>query len=131
VPLLDGGRHKAVVAKADADLEAAAASYGNQVLVAIKEVEDQLSALRVLAEREAVLSRAAAAAQRTSRLVASNYRDGLVSQLEVIDAEGKELRDRRQEMQVQAARFQTMVGLVKAQGGGWDAASKPLVMGAR
>lgn len=128
VPLLDGGRHRAVVAKADADLEVAAASYGSQVLVAIKEVEDQLSALRLLAEREAVVSRGAAAAQRTSQLVASNQKDGLASQLEVIDAEAKALTDRRQELQVRAARLVATVGLVRALGGGWD---RPVLMGAR
>jgi multidrug efflux system outer membrane protein len=120
LPIFDGGRYLANVAKADADLDAAAANYGQQILIAIKEVEDQLSALRLLAEQEAVLKRATDAARRTKVLVASNYKDGLASQLEVLDAERNELRDRRQALLVHAARFQATVGLVKALGGGWD-----------
>ena len=77
MPIFDGGRYLAGVAKADAELDAAAANYGQQILIAIKDVEDQLSALRVLAEEDAVLQRATDAALRTKTLVASNYKDGL------------------------------------------------------
>jgi multidrug efflux system outer membrane protein len=122
LPIFDGGRYLANVAKADAGLDAAAATYGQQILVAIKEVEDQLSNLRLLAEQDAVLRRATDAAARTRTLVASNYKDGLASQLEVLDAERNELRDRRQALLVHAARFRATVGLVKALGGGWDIA---------
>jgi multidrug efflux system outer membrane protein len=122
LPLFDGGRYLATVARADANLDAAAATYGQQILVAIKEVEDQLANLRLLAEQEAVLKRATNAAQRTRVLLASNYKDGLASQLELLDAERNELRDRRQALLVHAARYQATIGLVKALGGGWDVA---------
>jgi outer membrane protein, multidrug efflux system len=120
LPLFDGGRYLAGVAKANADLDAAAATYGQQILIAFKDVEDQLSALRLLARQEADLKRATDAARRTTALVASNYADGLASQLELLDAERVELRDRRQALLVHAARFQATVGLIKALGGGWD-----------
>jgi outer membrane protein, multidrug efflux system len=120
MPIFDGGRYRATVAKANADLDAAAATYGQQILIAIKDVEDQLSGLRLLAEQDAVLKRAADAAIRTKALVASNYKDGLASQLELLDAERNELRDRRQALLVHAARFQATIGLVKALGGGWN-----------
>jgi multidrug efflux system outer membrane protein len=130
LPIFDGGRYRATVARADANLDAAAAIYGQQILVAIKEVEDQLSALRLLAEQEAVLKSAVDAAARTEALVASNHRMGLASQLEVLDAERNALRDRRQALLVNAARFQATVGLVKALGGGWEV-SAPAVRDAR
>lgn len=120
MPIFDGGRYLAGVAKADAELDAAAASYGQQILIAIKDVEDQLSALRLLAGEDAVLQRATDAALRTKKLVASNYKDGLASQLELLDAQRNELRDQRQALLVHAARFQATVGLVKALGGGWN-----------
>jgi multidrug efflux system outer membrane protein len=124
LPIFDGGRYLASVEKADASLDAAAASYGQQILVAIKEVEDQLSALRLLAEQDAVLQRATDAARRAKSLVASNYKAGLASQLELFDADRNELRDRRQALVVHAARFQATVGLVKALGGGWEVAEQ-------
>jgi outer membrane protein, multidrug efflux system len=127
LPIFDGGRYLATVAKANADLDAAAANYGQQILIAIKDVEDQLSDLRLLAEQEQVLTRAAEAAASTKALVASNYKDGLASQLELLDAERNELRDSRQELLVRAARFQTTVGLVKALGGGWNVSAPATV----
>jgi multidrug efflux system outer membrane protein len=125
LPIFDGGRYLAGVAKANADLDAAAATYGQQILIAFKDVEDQLSALRLLARQEVDLKRATGAAQRTTALVASNYEDGLASQLELLDAERVELRDRRQALLVHAARFQATVGLIKALGGGWDVSAPP------
>jgi multidrug efflux system outer membrane protein len=123
LPIFDGGRYLAGVAKANADLDAAAATYGQQILNALRDVEDQLSALRLLARKEAVLKGATKAALRTTELVASNYEDGLASQLELLDAERNELRIRRQALLVHAARFQATVGLIKALGGGWDVAA--------
>jgi len=123
MPIFDGGRYLAGVAKANADLDAAAADYGQQILNAFKDVEDQLSALRLLARQEVVLKRATEAAIRTTTLVTSNYGDGLASQFELLDAQRNELRIRREALVVQAARFQATVGLIKALGGGWDASA--------
>jgi multidrug efflux system outer membrane protein len=121
MPIFDGGRYLAGVARANAAVDAAAAAYGQQILNALKDVEDQLSALRLLARQEAVLKRATEAAVRTTTLVASNYENGLASQLELLDAQRNELRIRRQALVVHTSRFQATVGLIKALGGGWDA----------
>jgi len=47
------------------------------------------------------------------------YRNGLVSQLELLDAQRSELRNRRQAVEVRSAQYQATVGLVRALGGGW------------
>ncbi len=118
MPILDFERGARVDA-ANAALDAAAATYAQTVLTAIRDVEDQLSALSILAQQEAVLDAANAAARRTSALVASNHRNGLASQLELLDAQRTELRDRREALRVRAARYQATVGLIRALGGGW------------
>jgi outer membrane protein, multidrug efflux system len=123
MPIFDGGRYLAGVAKANADLDAAAAAYGQQILNALKDVEDQLSALRLLARQEVVLKHATDGAIRTTTLVTSNYADGLASQFELLDAQRNELRIQRQALVVHVARFQATVGLIKALGGGWDASA--------
>lgn len=120
LPLLDGN-YGARVDKANADLDAATATYAQQILVAIKDVEDQLSGLRLLAGQDQALRNATESARRTTALVASNYRSGLASQLELLDAQRNELRDRREGLRVRAARFQATVGLIRALGGGWEA----------
>jgi len=120
IPLFDGGQYLARVEGANATLDAAAAEYAQKTLEAIKDVEDQLAGLRILTAQAAVLTNATEAARRTSALVESNYRNGVASQLELLDAQRTELRIERRALQVRAAQFQTSVGLIRALGGGWD-----------
>ena len=96
VPILDGGRRKAGTDSANAELEGAVATYREQVLVAFREVEDQLSALRLLSEQSEAQARAVASARRTTSLSDARYRAGYVSQLELLDAQRSELRNRRE-----------------------------------
>jgi multidrug efflux system outer membrane protein len=120
LPLLDGGRREAGVQNARAELDATLANYREQVLTAFKDVEDQLSALRRLSEQADAQSRAVASAGRATVLSNIRYRNGLVSQLELLDAQRSELRNRREALHVRAAQYQATVGLVRALGGGWD-----------
>jgi outer membrane protein, multidrug efflux system len=119
LPLIDGGRRKAGVQAASADFDGAMASYREQVLVAFKDVEDQLSALRLLTEQAEAQARAVASSSRTTALSDARYRGGYVSQLDLLDAQRSELRNRRQALQVRSARYQSTVALVRALGGGW------------
>ena len=119
LPLLDGGRREAGVQNATAEMDIALASYREQVLVAFKDVEDQLSALRLLADQQGAQQRAVDAASRATALSDARYRNGYVSQLELLDAQRSELRNRRQALQVRAAQYQATVGLIRALGGGW------------
>ena len=121
LPVFDGGRRTATVQGAGARLDEAVAVYRDQVLVAFRDVEDQLANLRLLAEQSDAQSRAVAAATRTTSLSDVRYRNGLVSQLDLLDARRSELRNRRQALQVRAAQYQATVGLVRALGGGWEA----------
>lgn len=120
LPLFDGGRRDAARAGAQAQLEQAAAEHRQQVLVAFKDVEDQLSALALLAEQQRAQGEAVAAAERARMLSATRYRNGLVSQLELLDAQRNELGQRRAALRVQAAQKHSAVGLIRALGGGWQ-----------
>jgi multidrug efflux system outer membrane protein len=121
LPIIDGGRREAGVQIANADMDGALARYREQVLGAFRDVEDQLAALHTLAEQADAQSRAVASAARTTALSDARYRGGFVSQLELLDAQRSELRNRRQALQVRSAQYQATVGLVRALGGGWDA----------
>lgn len=123
LPLLDGGRREAGVANARAEMDAALARYREQVLVAFKDVEDGLASLRLLSEQAKVQAQAIDSASRATALSASRYRNGLVSQLELLDAQRSELFNRRQAVQVRSAQYQSTVGLVRALGGGWESES--------
>ncbi len=120
LPIFDGGRREAGVQGANADLSIALANYREQVLVAFRDVEDQLSALRLLADQSEAQSRSVASSSRATLLSDSRYRNGFVSQLELLDAQRSELRNRRQALQVKTAQYLATVGLIRALGGGWS-----------
>ena len=73
-----------------------------------------------LAGQAEAQGRAVTAARRATQLSDTRYRNGLVSQLELLDARRSELRNRRQALQVKSAQYQAAVGLIRALGGGWD-----------
>jgi multidrug efflux system outer membrane protein len=100
-------------------MDADVARYREQILVAFREVEDQLAALRLLSEQADAQDRAVQSAARTTALSDSRYRNGLVSQLELLDAQRSELRNRRSALEVRSAQYQATVGLVRALGGSW------------
>ncbi|MEJ8820429.1 efflux transporter outer membrane subunit [Variovorax humicola] len=138
LPLLDGGRREADLKGASARLDGALVSYREQVLVAFREVEDQLAALRLLDEQSVVQARAVASARRATVLSDARYRNGYVSQLDLLDARRSELQNRRQALQVKSAQYQATVALIRSLGGGWDApavvgeaAGKPVVAALR
>jgi multidrug efflux system outer membrane protein len=121
LPIFDGGKRRAGIDNAGAEFDATLARYREQILTAFKDVEDQLAALRLLAEQAEAQGRAVASAGRSTELSEIRYRDGYVSQLDLLDAQRSELRNRRQALQVRSAQYQSTVALVRALGGSWSA----------
>lgn len=121
LPLLDGGRRAAGVEQASGVLDEAVAAYRAQSLDAFREVEDQLSGLRLLQQQAAAQATAVEAAARALQLSDTRYRNGYISQLDLLDARRSALRNRRQALQVRSAQYQATVALVRALGGGWGA----------
>lgn len=122
LPVLDGGRREARVQDASAQLDEERARYRERVLAAFRDVDDQLGALYWLSEQARAQARAISSSARATALSDARYRNGFVSQLDLLDARRSELRNRREALQVRAAQFQSTVGLIKALGGGWEAA---------
>ncbi|MDB5811536.1 MAG: cmeC [Betaproteobacteria bacterium] len=119
LPLLDGGRNKANLARSDANYEALVANYRQQVLVGFQDVEDNLSALRTLDEQLRHESDAVGSANLATRLAESRYRNGSTSYFEVIDAQRSSLAAQRAQSRSTGERAVTAVGLIRALGGGW------------
>lgn len=117
--IFDAGRREALVQQATAQTNEATAVYRATVLNAFREVEDNLALLRYLGEENQHQTAAVVAARRTYALATNRYREGAVSYLEVIDAENAKLRTERVELDIQVARMQSTVGLVRAIGGSW------------
>src|SRR5581483_7268519 len=87
VTVFDAGRRRAVQEQTRAVYDESVAAYQESVLVALREVEDELAALRILGEEAAIQQRAVEAAERSLAQATNRYRGGLVSYLEVTSAQ--------------------------------------------
>jgi NodT family efflux transporter outer membrane factor (OMF) lipoprotein len=123
--VFDGGRRRAAVQQAEAARERAEAQYRDIVLVALREVEDSLAALRILADEAAVQKVATEAAQRSMTLSLSRYRGGVTSYLEVVTSQNTALQAQRTSLAILRRQMAASVQLVKALGGGWDRTALP------
>ena len=121
--LFDGGRHDAALKGANAQYDGAVADYRQTVLVAFQQVEDNLSALTVLASEADSQQRATSAAELSLKLTTNRYQAGAVSYLDVVTAQTIALTNERTADQIDARRVDASVQLLKALGGGWDRAT--------
>ncbi len=121
--IFDVGRRRAANDQAHAAYDQTVASYQQNVLVAYQEVEDNLAALRLLELEATTQAAAVAAAEHSLDLSKNRYSGGVTTYLEVITAQTTALADERSAVQVSGRRMIASVLLIKALGGGWDAAS--------
>ncbi|WP_371866518.1 efflux transporter outer membrane subunit [Duganella alba] len=121
VSLLDGGRRKAQIAGAEAQLDEAGQRYRSVVLTAFQQVSDQLSLLTNYDEAAKSDHLAATAAKRALDLAQKRYDEGAASYLEVVTAQTAYLQSARSELDLTTRYRQAGVQLVKAIGGGWTA----------
>lgn len=122
IPGLDGGRHKARMRSARADLSLASAEYSTQLLTALRDVDNQLSAVRILGDRAETLRSITDDDEILAKMLQARFENGLISQLEYVDGLRVILEHRRTAVQVNIARYVATIGLIRALGGGWGAA---------
>ena len=117
--LFKGGALDARLDGATAAYDQTVARYRQVVLSAFQNVEDQLSAARVLQIQQALRAQASSAADQVEQQVLNRYRSGQVSYSEVITAQTTALNARRALVQATADRQTTAVALIQSLGGGW------------
>ncbi|HEX3864772.1 MAG TPA: efflux transporter outer membrane subunit [Stellaceae bacterium] len=119
-----GGRH-AIVEQQRALFDAAIADYRQTVLTGFQQVEDELAALRILADQAKAQEAALAAAREAERIINNQYKAGTVAYTSVIVAETTALADAETVVNIRQSRLVASVALIQALGGGWDAAQLP------
>lgn len=117
--LFDGGRRAAGVRFASAGYEAAEAHYRAATLTAFQEVQDAVTNLAVLDAAACESRQAVDDAQRLLKLATYRYRYGMVTYLDVIDAQRQALSSERESVRIRGMQAGTIVFLAKALGGGW------------
>jgi outer membrane protein, multidrug efflux system len=120
LPIFAGGRNRATYRRSQAAFEETVAKYRQRILVAFGEVENSLAGIHYLSNQAAAQDRAVASARRAAELATDRYRAGIVSYLEVVDANRATLQTERANAQLAGQRLIAATQLVKALGGGWS-----------
>ncbi len=125
VPIFKGGARRAELQRSYAEYRQTTDEYRSIVLNAFREVENSLSRLRYLSGEESKRHEATAAALQTQDLQMQLYTGDLTNYLDVVVAQVTALEARLAEVEVQTARLEGSVGMVRALGGGWDVTELP------
>lgn len=118
LPLFDFGRRSANLDVAKAREVQAVADYERTIQESFREVADALAGRRYLAEQVSAQERATYAQRRLADLARTRYREGVVSYLEVLDAERNLFAAEQALLQVRRAEVSNLVALYVALGGG-------------
>jgi NodT family efflux transporter outer membrane factor (OMF) lipoprotein len=118
--VFDGGLRKQKLNGAMARYRSAVADYREVVLTSFQQVEDNLAALRILADESESERLAVGAAEHELQLALQRYQGGAVGYLEVVTAQSIALTNERTAIEISRRRLDASVLLVKALGGLWE-----------
>ncbi|MEK6481359.1 efflux transporter outer membrane subunit [Catalinimonas sp. 4WD22] len=119
-PVFNYGRNKALVEAAYARYQEVAELYQQSVLSAFEEVENELANIYYLNNQYRRQQQTVSAATRTLDLARQRYEAGLVSYLEVVDAERTALLNQVDAVGLVGELYQSMINLSLASGGNWE-----------
>jgi NodT family efflux transporter outer membrane factor (OMF) lipoprotein len=123
--VFDAGLRNAQVQAAVAVFDEDLADYRQTVLTAFQQVEDQLAALRILADEAKAQDAAVVSAREAQRILNNQYLAGTVAYTSVIVAEQTALGDAETALTIRQNRLTASASLIQALGGGWNAAQLP------
>ena len=124
-PLFQGGQLQGQLRFDRARQVELVTSYRQAVFTAFQDVEDQLSTLSHLLDQEAIVASAQAAAQKAATLAEMRYHLGSADYLSVLTTEQTLYQAQDTLLQLRLLRLQTIVGLFRALGGGFDSPDDP------
>jgi NodT family efflux transporter outer membrane factor (OMF) lipoprotein len=118
--IFDAGLRSAKVDFARANYDQTVATYRQTVLSAFQDVEDNLVALRILAEEYDKQNQAVQTSKHALKLVVNEYKAGTAQLSDVLIAENTLFTAEKSANDIEYRRMTAAVGLIKALGGGWD-----------
>lgn len=119
LPIFEGGRNKANLAGAKAQVDESLAAFRGRMLQALREVDDALAELQGRTAVVDAQNQTLASAGQALTVARSRYDKGAVSYLDVTEAERTPLATERALAQLRGAQWAATAQLVKALGGGW------------
>lgn len=120
LPIFEGGKNKANLAGAKAQVDESLAAFRGRMLQALREVDDALAELQGRAAVVDAQNRTLTSSGEALKVARSRYDKGAVSYLDVTEAERTPLATERALAQLRGAQWAATAQLVKALGGGWS-----------
>jgi multidrug efflux system outer membrane protein len=120
LPIFEGGRNKANLAGAKAQVDESLAAFRGRMLQALREVDDALAELQGRANVVDAQNRTLSSSGEALKVAKSRYDKGAVSYLDVTEAERTPLATERALAQLRGAQWAATAQLIKALGGGWQ-----------
>ena len=122
-----GGQRLGQTQAARAGYDATVAAYRQTVLTGFQEVEDNLAALRILANEAREQEEAVKAARLSTQLSLNQYKAGTISTIDLLTVVTTARNNERLLVVIQGNQLNASVLLVKALGGGWKTSDLPSV----
>jgi NodT family efflux transporter outer membrane factor (OMF) lipoprotein len=121
-PIFDGGTLRGQLEQAKGRQEELLADYRKSVLQAFTDVESALTAYRFTTEQEGLQALAVTTARRSADIARAQLAAGTVDVTTVLTAQTTLYNAQDTLVQVRVSRFQALLSLYKAMGGGWTRA---------
>jgi len=122
----DLGSVRARIRGADADAEGALATYEQQVLLALEESENAFSDYGKRQQRLLSLIRQSESSRAAADLAATQYKEGVVDYLVLLDAQRERLNAEDAQALGETEQYRAIVAIYKSLGGGWDSGETKL-----
>jgi len=120
IPIFEGGKLKAQIRIADAQMKEAALNWRSTVLSAYHDANNALVAYADEQRHASALARQLSDARRGDTLMRSRYANGFVSMIDVLDAQRNVHQAEQQALQSNVTASTDLVALYKALGGDWN-----------
>jgi NodT family efflux transporter outer membrane factor (OMF) lipoprotein len=128
LPIFDGGALRSQLKGRYADFDYDVATYNQTLINALSEVAMQVSSIRSIDRQSGDAQRALDASTSAYQLSVVRYKAGLSPQLQVLSADQNRLAAEQILTDLRMSRRNMLIGLIKALGGGFDAAKANLVV---
>lgn len=119
--IFDGGARSATLERNRARYDELLAEYRRVVIQAFTDVEDGVQAFRFASEQEELTRLAVATSQRAADIARAQLLAGTIDIVATLNAQTTLFNNLDALAQVRLARFQALLSLYKALGGGWSA----------
>lgn len=125
LPIFGGGSLRANLGARYAEYDIAVEQYHGALVSAARDVADQLAAVRYLGEEQGHQDQALRDSEEAYRIARLRYQNGLTDYLAVLQVQRDLLQQRDVNTQIEEARHQALLALIKSLGGGYVATELP------